>query len=97
MPLREVELMRDLKHPNIIQLVEVIEDTDSIYLGTSSFLDMLSLRRQSLPNYYTLFLVLELADKPVIQQEQQSKLQPEMCRGYFAQLVDAVDYRESRK
>ncbi|ORY98975.1 kinase-like domain-containing protein [Syncephalastrum racemosum] len=71
MPLREIELMRDLKHPNIIELIEVIEDADSVYL------------------------VLELADKRVIQQEQQSRLRPEVCRSYFAQLVDAVDYLHS--
>lgn len=92
---REIALLKKLDHPNVVKLVEVLEDPDEdhLYLGTSflnTYLFLYSFEHSRNVMFYAVFELLERGE--VMQVPGDPPMAETKARSYFRDILLGLEY-----
>lgn len=93
---REIAVLKKLDHPNVVKLVEVLDDPaqDNLYLGKP--MNQLESESVIMYSWPSLFKVFELLDHgPVVEVPTDHPLSEEQARARFRDLLLGIEYRTS--
>ena len=90
---REIAVLKKLNHPNVVKLVEVLDDPaqDNLYLGNIINMDSIQSGREKKRLFcFSVFELLELG--PVIEVPTENPMEEEQARMRFRDLLLGIEY-----